>query len=212
MAVVKNSNTKEAILKCMQEFIQEGKVDSISLSDIANRVGISKGTLYYYYSSKELILLDLTLRYLDDMEKYLSHWISDENEDKSIVRLFAYIFDKGAHFEGRAKMHLYLITKAFMGNEKISKIFKEKYMEWRMKIARSIKRRFDKKENVEVLAQLLLLIVDGIIVQEVVDIDDINCLELAKLLDNEKPEKIKPLSLIKQPKSNPAIPEENEKL
>ncbi len=202
MAEIKNSKTKEEILKCMQEFIAEGKMESISLADIAARVGISKGTLYYYYSSKELILLDLTMKYLDYMEKYLSHWYSEEHEDKSLVRLIAYIFDRGAHFEERAKMHLYLVTKAFMGNEKIKEIFKEKYSEWRHKIAKSINRRFENTKNAETLSRLLLLIVDGMIVQEAVGVDDIDCLELAKLLVESDSENIKPISPIKSPKKN----------
>ena len=47
---------REQILDALQELMAEASVDSISVSDIARRAGIGKGSIYYYFSSKNDII------------------------------------------------------------------------------------------------------------------------------------------------------------
>ncbi len=47
---------REQILDALQELMTEASVDSISVSDIARRAGIGKGSIYYYFSSKNDII------------------------------------------------------------------------------------------------------------------------------------------------------------
>lgn len=47
---------RELILDAMQELMTEGKANSISVSDIARKAGIGKGTIYYYFPSKNDII------------------------------------------------------------------------------------------------------------------------------------------------------------
>ena len=55
------SDNKAKILKSAIRLIGENGVEGTSLSDIAKDVGISKGTLYYYYSTKSDIVLILQM-------------------------------------------------------------------------------------------------------------------------------------------------------
>jgi AcrR family transcriptional regulator len=56
------AETRERILDVAQQlFIQQG-YDKTSLRDIAERLGITKAALYYYFERKEDILLELHLR------------------------------------------------------------------------------------------------------------------------------------------------------
>jgi len=41
-----------------------------SIQDIVDSLGVTKGTFYYYFSSKEELLMDIHIRYIDDL---LSH-------------------------------------------------------------------------------------------------------------------------------------------
>lgn len=43
---------KELILNTMQELLKEEKGATCSVSDIAKRAGIGKGSIYYYFKSK----------------------------------------------------------------------------------------------------------------------------------------------------------------
>lgn len=48
-------NKKELILKAMMDLLKEEKGAACSVSDIAKKAGIGKGSIYYYYKSKEEI-------------------------------------------------------------------------------------------------------------------------------------------------------------
>ena len=59
MAAPRNIDTKQLIIDSTSRLIEERNVEAVSLQDIATEAGISKGTLYYYYTSKQLVLLDI---------------------------------------------------------------------------------------------------------------------------------------------------------
>ncbi len=52
------SDTKkyDKILDALQQLLEEQKIQNISVSDIANKAGIGKGSIYYYFPSKEAIV------------------------------------------------------------------------------------------------------------------------------------------------------------
>jgi AcrR family transcriptional regulator len=54
--------TREKILDVALELFTQNGYDKTSLRDIAERLGISKAALYYYFARKEDILLELHLR------------------------------------------------------------------------------------------------------------------------------------------------------
>lgn len=53
---MQNNRKKELILDTMQQLMNETNAQSISISDIAQKAGIGKGSIYYYFRSKEEIL------------------------------------------------------------------------------------------------------------------------------------------------------------
>ncbi|WP_436376766.1 TetR/AcrR family transcriptional regulator [Cytobacillus sp. BC1816] len=52
--------------KSIRLFDQKGFSET-SIQDIVDSIGVTKGTFYYYFSSKEELLMDIHLRYIDDM-------------------------------------------------------------------------------------------------------------------------------------------------
>ena len=53
---MENLSKREQILNAFQELLKEQDVKSISVSDIAKKAGIGKGSIYYYFESKDAIL------------------------------------------------------------------------------------------------------------------------------------------------------------
>lgn len=49
---MKNRNKRDLILDAMQELMSTSSVQTISVSDIAQKAGIGKGSIYYYFNSK----------------------------------------------------------------------------------------------------------------------------------------------------------------
>jgi len=58
-------STRERIIEAASRLMTEEGVTDTSLADIANEVGISRGTLFYYYSSKNDLVYDVAERNLD---------------------------------------------------------------------------------------------------------------------------------------------------
>jgi TetR/AcrR family transcriptional regulator, cholesterol catabolism regulator len=59
---VKDKITKQSILL----FEKKGFTET-SIQDIVDSIGVTKGTFYYYFSSKEELLMDINLGYIDDL-------------------------------------------------------------------------------------------------------------------------------------------------
>lgn len=51
-----NGNKRDLILDAMQELMNDDSCTTISVSDIARRAGIGKGSIYYYFPSKNDIM------------------------------------------------------------------------------------------------------------------------------------------------------------
>ena len=57
-----NSEKYDKILDALQELLDKRSIQSISVSDIAMQAGIGKGSIYYYFPSKDAILDALVTR------------------------------------------------------------------------------------------------------------------------------------------------------
>lgn len=51
-----NQNKSDIILDALQKLMNEKDIQHISVSEIAEKAGIGKGSIYYYYSSKNAII------------------------------------------------------------------------------------------------------------------------------------------------------------
>lgn len=56
---MKRDSTKDKILEAMYTLIAEKGYDKSSIGQIADRIGIKKASIYYYFASKEEIFLEL---------------------------------------------------------------------------------------------------------------------------------------------------------
>ncbi|MDQ0217309.1 TetR/AcrR family transcriptional regulator [Peribacillus cavernae] len=51
-----------------------------SIQDIVDSIGVTKGTFYYYFSSKEELLMDIHFRYIDELLKHQEKIFRDETK------------------------------------------------------------------------------------------------------------------------------------
>ena len=181
MATKKNIS-KQTIINATMNLINEKEVENISLSDIAQEVGISKGTLFYYYTSKDLIFADIINQYLDNLAAEFLVWIDNGDKDTSMHRLTKYVVEFGARQTPRGKLHLYLITKALSNEAQFMKLFRDNYINWRNLLSEKISERVHNKKISEDYATLLLVLIDGIIIQDLAGIQNINIEDLLKFV------------------------------
>jgi AcrR family transcriptional regulator len=181
MAAPKNIDTRQLILDSTEKLIKERQVEAVSLQDIATEAGISKGTLYYYYTSKQLVLIDLVERYLKSLYHDLIIWVENKDKDTSLHRLLNYVMERGARSE-RAKLHIYLINHALeTNNELVRKKFKDTYNEWSNLLLKKISERYP-GEDAETLTDIVITLLDGIMIREMLGETRFDLMKIAEFL------------------------------
>ena len=58
---------KEELTKQSVKLFQLKGFSETSIQDIVDAVGVTKGSFYYYFTSKETLLMEIHLRYIDDL-------------------------------------------------------------------------------------------------------------------------------------------------
>lgn len=185
MAATLRTNTKQIIIDSTLELIATRDVNEISLADIASAANITKGTLFYHYKSKDLIFIDITYEYLRGLASRFEEWVNNAQKDTSLPRMAKYIVDFGARFDQRSKVHIYLVNKALSDSQHLCELFRNTYIEWRDSIKKYVTERIDDPEKAEDFANLLLIIVDGLIVQDLIGIEHIDTGKIISLLLNK---------------------------
>ncbi len=157
------ADTRDKLLTAAAEILKEKSFFEMTLSDVASKAGVSKGTLYYYYNNKNDLLFDAADRYLEGLSADLLSWVDDASKDTSMPRLVRYVLSRGV-FNDAGNLRIYLISDAVSGNGEIREKLLAKYRYFREILSRRITARRPGADG-EYLAWLLLTVMDGLIVQ-----------------------------------------------
>lgn len=163
MAAPRKENIKEVILNATCALLEKQALADISLAQIAEAAGVSKGTLYYYYKTKGEIFFDITDRYLNEQMEDFVRWTENKEKDTSIQRLVKYVVERNTSSAG-LRMHLFY--EAQLGDTALQSKLQERYSAFHQSISQKIAERTD--FPADFLTWLILLASDGIIVQEAI--------------------------------------------
>lgn len=162
--------------------IEKG-VKETSLKDIAQEAGISKGTLYYYYSAKEDIIYDIANQNLKQITDGLLARINDAKTDAAPEQILKEVFEQILGAETRGRLHLYLLSDAGTTNTALKAKFKEQYKEWRKMLQDGLDKVLPSQSRKnEVLSYLILAALDGFVIQRLFITEAIPIEEIVKLL------------------------------
>ena len=102
MAAPYNDNIKEKILSSTKEILERKSFNEITLASIAKATGVSKGTIYYYYKNKDMILADVADSYFESMYKELKNWAYNKEKDTSLPRVLNFVVSRGVEDEKKS--------------------------------------------------------------------------------------------------------------
>ncbi|MGG4168150.1 TetR/AcrR family transcriptional regulator [Rossellomorea vietnamensis] len=71
---------KEKMTEQAVRLFDEKGFSATSIQDIVESIGVTKGTFYYYFSSKEALLKDIHMRYIDDLLSKQEKILHDESK------------------------------------------------------------------------------------------------------------------------------------
>jgi len=172
MAAPHNDNIREKILKCATELLREKSFNEISLSEIAARAGVTKGSVYYYYKNKDDILYEIADGYLQQMYDELIAWVENKDKDTSLPRLLYFVLKRGYDDPGKS-LRLHLTADAVDGNDELRKRLINRYSLFRKMIGDKIAERKPEADS-EYCGWLVLTVIDGLMMQNLLDNQDID--------------------------------------
>ena len=153
-----------------------------SLSDISKEVGISKGTLYYYYPSKSELIFDITDRHMHQVTQDLLNWISNIKEDIPPQKILQIVYSALLKVEKRGVLHLYLIQEAVSFNPSLQGRFISIYEEWKKMLEEGLSKILGDNKDNRILAELILASLDGIIIQSTLGFKSLPIKEMTEYL------------------------------
>ncbi|WP_297132528.1 TetR/AcrR family transcriptional regulator [Terrisporobacter sp.] len=189
-----NHSMKEKILLASIDLMTKNGINNTSLADIAKEVNISKGTLYYHYSSKDDIIFDIADNHLNIISEALFDCLDRINHHFTTEELVIIVLKNISNIERTGRIHMYLLCEAIIGNDALKERIGLKYVEWRTALEKQIMEIISDKSHAKAASFLLISIVDGLVVQAILKAEKVPYGEIAKFLIDYS-DKIKKLPL-----------------
>jgi len=168
--------------KAAELFTKNG-IHASSLNDIARESALSKGTIYYYYPSKEALLSELAQDCTAKTSELLYTWLEGlkrgEDVHAALLRLLS-AFTDDPH---NARFHTVLCTEAVLGNEELQSLLKLCYREWCLLLEiGSLKIRTRDSALLRSRSRLFFTILEGNLLLSQGDISRVSQEEIANLI------------------------------
>lgn len=179
-----NHSMKEKILLTSIDLMTKNGINNTSLADIAREVNISKGTLYYHYSSKDDIIFDIANDHLNIISEALLNCLDKINFNFSTEDFVFIVLKNISSIENTGRIHMYLICEAIMGNNDLRERIALKYVEWRTTLEKQISQIITDKSHAKGASFILMSIVDGLVIQALLKGEKIPYKDIAKFLIN----------------------------
>ena len=180
-------NNRQLILQTASRLMMEQGINYTSLADIARETGISKGTLHYYYPSKDDLIYDIGQQHFTLVKSNILRWIENIRGQTSFAEILKVVIGSFLEADTRTMLHLYLLQEAVLNNEHIRQRFQENYREWRSLIKEELDLQFEvlqfNEKDARALSFIIVAIIDGLIIQHIVGGDDIPLDDIVEFLD-----------------------------
>lgn len=177
-----SSRTK--IIIAARRLMAEKGVKQTTLADIAREAGISRGTLFYYYASKNDLIYDILERHLSDLTDAIFASLSRRRNTTDLAFALQSALTGLVMDEASGRMNLYLLQEAIIENSDLRDRFAVKYQTWRELIAGQAARVFGISDSRQLsgLGALLLAMVDGLTIQFLLAPKSVDFQEVAEQL------------------------------
>lgn len=167
----KQADKKQHIIDAGTRLIIQKGIDKTSLADIAEEAGISKGSLYYYYASKNELIFDITETHINQISKNLFKIIEESKGNATWEELLKILFERILAADTRGRLHLYLVQQALNDNKDLKQRFQKNYQEWKSMITEGFAKLEPQITNHRILSSLIIAALDGFLIQSLLELD-----------------------------------------
>ncbi len=178
----KQAEKRQQIIDAASELIVEQGIEKTSLTDIAKAAGMSKGSLYYYYATKDDLIFDITETHINQISNNLFEIIENNRADANWEDLLKILYERILQAETRGRLHLYLIQQSLNGNWELAERFRKKYGEWNRLIREGFEQIESANSGHTILSSLVVAALDGFLIQSLLGIETIDADQLVRHL------------------------------
>lgn len=171
---LKDPQLKKRILSKALELMSVEGINNTTLKKVAESCEISRGTLYYYYRSKDELILHINDWNMERLTSSLLILLEEHVKaglDPSDIILEVFKALDSAELRGR--MHLYLINEAMSRNPGLLKPLARSYRNWFRILEEAFVKILPEGADREAIARGLVATLDGLIIQKILNLDDI---------------------------------------
>jgi len=182
MPTDKTSN-RTRIIDAASKLMADKGVKQTTLADIAREAGISRGTLFYYYASKNDLIYDILEKHLSDLtDAIFANLPRRRSSTADLASVLQSALTGLIQDENSGRINLYLLQEAIINNSDLKDRFAVKYQTWRELIASQIARAFGISDSrrLSALGTLLLAMIDGLTIQFLLAPQSVNFQEVAQ--------------------------------
>ena len=167
----RQSGKKSRIVTFASRLAVEKGLDGFSLTDVARAVGISKGTLYYYYPTKSELIFDIAARHVNEITRIILEMMAQGGSENDPAALLALFFRKHKANRTRMRLHLNLVHQAMNGDEALRQRYQEIYAQWRQQAREALETLLPASPHRETLLNLIITTIDGFNIQSMLGVN-----------------------------------------
>ena len=178
----RQSRRKAGIVEAAGRLLVEKGLEELSLTAIARAAGISKGTLYYYYPTREALVFDIAKKHVADITDFIFDLMETGGGKSRPEELIYWLLYKHKRNKIRMRLHLNLVYQAMNGNEDLKKRYQQTYAYWHDRTLEALRRLFPEHDDRETLAHMLITTIDGLNVQTMLGLETVSEHKAARFL------------------------------
>ena len=164
-AVNPDADSRELILAAAERLMAKKGIQDSSLAEIAKAAGISRGTLYYHYRSKEELILDIAEGHMKSLTgKFVT--LAESRADMGLSSLLERLFTEILADDTRSSLHLHIMHEVFEGSEAIRKRMDRSYGEWLALSEVQLAKLGTGTRDLKDISRLVIAAIDGLILQK----------------------------------------------
>lgn len=177
------TDVQAKIVNAAKKLIAESGISNASLQAIANEVGISKGSLYYYFKTKNSILLNIVNEDFRISKGIIQKLHAGELDNEGLKNEIYQGLEERLHKVSQNKLHLYLAYEAMIGNKEVRASYHDKYNDWLQDITEGFSVAFELPEKTsKIFAFFFICLMDGWCMQDIMGTETIDRAELLEFI------------------------------
>ncbi len=169
------SDVRMKIIAAAQKVIAQYGVANTTLKLIADTAGISKGSLYYYFKTKDSILYSVVDEDFRISRRVMQQYRAGQLNKRQLKEAIIGGIHERLQKKSENRLHLYLAHEAMIGNEELMASYKAKYADWVNDISEGFSIAFDVPNSswTRLLAFFFICAMDGWCLQDLLDISTV---------------------------------------